>query len=141
CSGTSLTFSSNITNGGSSPVYQWKKNGNNVATNSPTYSTSTLNDNDVISCSLTSSLNCASPATVNSGSITVSVGSTVQPTISISSPSNTICSGTNLTFSSNITNGGSSPIYQWKKNGGNVATNSSTYTTSTLNDKIVIASC
>ena len=45
------------------------------------------------------------------------------PSIIISAnPGNQICSGTNVTFTANPFNGGSSPSYQWKVNGTNVGT-------------------
>ena len=47
--------------------------------------------------------------------------SQVTSTISISGPAS-FCSGGSATYTSTITNGGTAPTYQWKKNGGNVAT-------------------
>ncbi|MBN2788325.1 MAG: beta-propeller fold lactonase family protein, partial [Paludibacteraceae bacterium] len=79
CAGTTVTFNAAITNGGSSPVYQWKVNGANVGTNSSTYSSSTLKNNDIITCVLTSNETCASPTVVTSNSITMKVN---QPTTS-----------------------------------------------------------
>jgi len=136
--GSSATFSSTITNGGSTPTYQWKKNGSNVGSNISTYSPTGLLNNDVIYCELTSNLGCASPTAVTSNSITMTVSSSVIPTISISTPSSSIC-GSNAAFSSTITNGGSAPTYQWKKNGVTVGSNISTYSPTSLQNGDVIS--
>lgn len=82
--GTSVTFNAVIDAGGSSPIYQWKKNGLNVGTNSPTFTTSSLKNKDVVTCELTSDVDCAagSPKLSNSLLFTVS-GSAVLSGISI----------------------------------------------------------
>jgi len=57
--------------------------------------------------------------------------------VAISTPSTTICSGNNVTFTATPTAGGSNPSYQWRINGTNTGTNSplnSTFTSSTLNN-------
>ena len=55
-------------------------------------------------------------------------------TIVSDAPSNTICTGTNVVFSSTSVNGGASPIYQWTLNGSPVGTNSSTYSNASLSN-------
>ncbi len=129
CSGTSVTFTATPTNGGSTPSYQWKLNGTNVGTNSTTYTNASLNNNDVVSVVMTSNATCASPATATS-TVTMTVNS-VTPSVVISGTT-TICTGTSVTFTATPTNGGSAPSYQWKLNGVNVGTNSTTYTNSSL---------
>jgi hypothetical protein len=139
CTGTSVDFSATITNGGATPIYQWKKNGNNVGSNSNVFTTSGLSSGDIITCELTSNAACASPATVISSGITMTVNPTVTPTVSITSAQGqTICSGTSVDFSAAITNGGATPIYQWKKNGNNVGSNVSVFTTSSLSSGDII---
>ncbi|MGO4819905.1 MULTISPECIES: T9SS sorting signal type C domain-containing protein [unclassified Flavobacterium] len=59
CSGTPVTNTATPTNGGPSPAYQWKLNGTNVGTNSPTYSYTPVNG-DQLSVVLTSNDACAS---------------------------------------------------------------------------------
>src|SRR5688572_3770084 len=131
CAGTNVTFTATPTNGGT-PSYQWKLNGNNVGINSNTYSNSALANGDVVTVVMTSSLGCASPVNATSNAITMTVGSTVVPSVIISAnPGNTICAGTNVTFTASPTNGGT-PLYQWRLNGNNVGTNSSTYSNSAL---------
>jgi hypothetical protein len=131
CSGTSVTFTATPVNGGT-PTYQWKVNGNNAGTNSATFTTTTLTNGAVVTCDMTSSLACANPTTVTSNGITVTVNTTVTPSISIAASASTICSGTSVTFTASATNGGTTPSYQWKVNGSNVGTNSSTYTNASL---------
>ena len=107
CAGTNVTFTATPTNGGATPAYQWKLNGNNVGTNSNTYSNNALANGDVITVVMTSSLGCASPTTATSTGITMTVTSTVAPSVSIAAnPGNTICTGTNVTFTATPTNGG-----------------------------------
>jgi hypothetical protein len=74
----------------------------------------------------------------------LTINTTVTPSVSIaSSPAavlgvTTICAGTSVTFTATPTNGGSSPTYQWKLNGGNVGTNSVTYSNSALANTDVV---
>lgn len=68
----SITFNTIIDSGGSSPIFQWKKNGVNVGTNSPTYTDASLNNGDIIRCELTSDISCDS-GTIGIHEITVLV--------------------------------------------------------------------
>ena len=141
CAGTSVTFTATPTNGGTTPAYQWKLNGGNVGTNSATYTNAALANADVVSCVMTSSSGCASPTTATSNSITIAITTSVTPAVSIAAaPGSTICSGTSVTFTATPTNGGTTPSYQWKLNGGNVGTNSATYTNAALanNDAVSV---
>ena len=131
CTGTSVTFTATPTNGGTTPSYQWKNNGVNVGTNSTTYTNSGLINSDIVSCVMTSNASCASPTTATSNSVTMTVTSNVTPSVSIAGTSN-ICTGTSTAFTATPTNGGSVPSYQWKKNGTNIGTNSTTYTNAAL---------
>ena len=71
--GTSVIFTATPTNAGTSPVYQWKKNGNSVGTNSATYTDAGLANNDVISCVLTANNVCQTIAVANSNGIAMTV--------------------------------------------------------------------
>ena len=140
CPNQSVTFTATPTNGGTTPTYQWKKNGTAIAgATASTYVTTTLINNDVITVVMTSNAACASPDSAVSGAITMVVGTTVVPVVSIVSTDTTICPNQSVTFTANPTNGGASPSYQWRKNGTPIggATNS-TYTSTTLANNDVI---
>lgn len=132
CSGSPVTFTSNIVNGGSSPTRQWLVNGV-VSGTGPTFTTSSLINGNVVSCRLNSSYGCASPASVISTGITMVVSATVAPTVTISTSSTSSCFGTPVRFDATILNGGSNPFLEWYVNGSFVASGNSTfYVTSTL---------
>src|SRR5581483_1783204 len=138
CAGDNVTFTATPTNGGATPTYQWKVNGANVGTNTNTYSDNTLANGDVVTCIMTSNATCPSPATATDN-ITMSVNPIQVPSVSIAAnPGTTICAGDNVTFTATPTNGGSSPVYQWKVNGGNVGANSNTYSSTSLSDADVV---
>ncbi len=133
CAGSNVSFTATPTNGGSVPVYQWKVNGTNVGTNSTIYSSTTLTNGSQVTCVMTSNAPCVSGSPATSNILTMSRTSTVPVSVSITAtPSNSICSGTSVTFTAVPTNGGASPSYQWKLNGTNVGTNSNTYTNNSL---------
>ena len=83
CSGTSVTFTAVPANGGITPVYQWKKNGNNVGASSPTYTDAGLNNNDVITCIVTSNATCPTNNPATSNSITMTVNPTPTSPVSV----------------------------------------------------------
>jgi len=137
CTGTSITFTATPTNGGASPTYQWQVNGINSGTGS-TFTSSSLNNNDVVTVVMTSNATCASPSTATSAPITMDINSIVVPSVTIATaPSNIICAGTNVTFTANPSGGGNAPTYQWTINGVN-AGNNATLSSSTLNNGDVI---
>ncbi|MBK7028243.1 MAG: T9SS type A sorting domain-containing protein [Bacteroidales bacterium] len=139
CSGTSVTFTATPTNGGTTPVYQWKLNGVNVGTNNPVYSSSILADADVVTCVLTSDATCATGNPATSNSITMTVNPNLPVSVSIAVSANPICSGSSSTFTATPANGGASPTYQWKVNGTNAGTNSASFVTSGLSNNDVVS--
>jgi hypothetical protein len=79
CAGSAVTFTATPVNGGGAPQYQWKVNGNNVGTNSPTYTTTTLANGAVVTVVMTSSVLCPTTPTVTSNAITMTVTNPVTP--------------------------------------------------------------
>jgi len=129
CPGQAVTFYANVTNGGSSPTFQWFINGNPVGTNADSLVTNALASQFTVSVFVTSNSPCASPDTVTGG-IVIPITNAVAPGVVASAAPNVICPGDPVTFSAAPTNGGATPGYQWTLNGVNIpgATNS-TYTT------------
>lgn len=68
-------------------------NGGNVGTNSSSFTSNTFSNTDVVTCELTSSLTCATPAPAISNSISVTVNS--NPVASCSVLTNVNCFGGN----------------------------------------------
>jgi hypothetical protein len=120
CSGTTTTFTATPVNGGPTPTYQWYKN-NLPAGTGNTYIDNTLNNSDVVYCTMTSSALCPTPAVSNSNNLLMSVTTTLTPTVQLTAiPGPTICAGSTASFNAQITYGGISPAYQWYVNGNQV---------------------
>lgn len=132
CQGSTVSFQANPVNGGPSPSYQWKVNGVNVGTNSPNFSSSTLATGSVVQCIMTANNTCQTGSFFTSNSIPVTVLPYVTPTVSITSANNAACDGPQLFFRAIATNGGPSPVYQWKKNGVNIGLNDSIFSSISL---------
>lgn len=139
CSGTVVNFNSTVTNEGATPVYDWYVNGVSQSNNSPTFSSGTLNDGDIITANLVSSEACANPTTANSNAITMEVNPMLTPVVSVSASNTSICSGSSVTFTASATDGGTNPIFQWYVNGVPAGSNNSTFTTTGLVDGDVIS--
>lgn len=132
CSGTNVTFFASTLNGGLSPSFSWFKNNIDQSINSPTFTDNSLNNGDIITCTLVSSLSCLTSTTTSSPPVTMTVIPLVTPSISIISSENAICQNETVTFSATSLHGGNSPIYQWMKNGIAFGNNSYTITDNTL---------
>ena len=102
CSGTTVVFNAIPTYGGSSPSYQWKVNGNNVGTNSPSYTTTTLTDGSTVSCVMTSNAACAFPTTATSNAVNIAVSGLITPGFT---QIPTVCSGQSFSLSLSSDNG------------------------------------
>lgn len=129
--GATVTFTATPVNGGVSPGYQWKTNTGSVpGATSSSFATTTLSNNDVVTCVLTPSAEiCASPATATSAGITNVIISL--PTITTQPQSRTNSVGDNAAFS--VSSTGSFRSFQWYFNNAAIsgATNSS-YTRSSV---------
>ncbi|MGQ9863460.1 MAG: PKD domain-containing protein [Bacteroidia bacterium] len=136
CQGQTVVFTATAANAGSSPSYQWYVNNIAVGSNSPIFSTSTLQNGDVVTVRVSSSGGCS-----GSSSLSAPITATVHPnpTVQIQASANPICQGQTVVFISTVSNAGANPTYQWQVNGVNVpgATGPS-FVTSTLQNGDVV---
>ena len=126
CTGTPVSFTASPINGGPLAVYQWKVNGVNAGVNAPVYSYNPVSG-DVVTCLLTSSLQCLSGNPAVSNAVTMTGTPGLPASVAISASSNPFCPGSAVTFTATPINGGSNPSYQWKVNEINTGTNSASF--------------
>lgn len=122
CAGSFVHFTAASVYGGAHPTYQWKVNNINVGTNSSSFITNTISDNDTVTCQLTSDTTCIQTIVSNAYIVTVDT----LPPAAITTPDSVICYGSSAVLTAT---GGTT--YSWG-NGlgtGSVKTVSPTSTT------------
>jgi gliding motility-associated-like protein len=139
CPGTPVTFTASVSNAGGMPVYQWQDNGNPVGTNSPSYTSTTLADGDLIACVYSDNTACVVPAPNISNTLTEQVLPAVFPSISITASEIAVCDGSTVTFTAKMSGGGATPSYQWEIDGQPVGTDAPSFASSTLTDGEVVS--
>jgi gliding motility-associated-like protein len=139
CQGSAATYTATIADGGTNPVYQWQVNGQNSGTNSPQFTSSNLNDNDKITCTLTSNALCTTNATATSNVATFNIYTPGPTSVNIISTANgPICPGTEVDFIATVSTPDNNPTYQWQVNGVNVGINSQTFGSTSLGNGDVV---
>lgn len=123
CTGTSVALVAVPTNIGTNPaVYQWYQNNNAIsgATN-VSYIAPSPSNGDVFNVQLTASTVCNSAVSSNNINI-ITLPATPPPAATIAaSPGTDIWPYLNVNFNvSNLSNGGSTPSYQWRLNGKDI---------------------
>ncbi len=114
CTGSNISFS--VTATGTGLTYQWRKGGVNIG--GATSSTFTINGvatGDAGSYDVVVTGACAPAVTSNAAILTINVA----PAITSQPVSQSVCPGTNVTFS--VTATGTSLTYQWRKGGVNIS--------------------
>lgn len=136
CQGDQVSFTALPNNAGGTPQYRWVVNGQTVGTNSTVFTTSTLNDQDIIRCDMTENTKCSSPYTDQSNDIIMKVLPWLAPSVTISaSPNRPLNVDEYVTFTATPANAGANPGYQWKRNGTDVqGATGSVWSANTLND-------
>jgi gliding motility-associated-like protein len=132
CNCAPAQFTVTVTGGGTEPAYQWMIDGVIQGTNSESFLSASLLPTDVVECQYFDSSGCVANAPVVSNSISLTPGTGASVSVSISGPLDSVCAGSPDTIAASAVNAGANPTYQWQVNGGDVGSNSSTYTSSGL---------
>ncbi len=135
CPGTLITFTvTDSTNGGANPSFDWDINGTTVGGDQNQIATDTLSNGSTVNVVMTSNDACASPATANDN-VSVTISSSLTPSVTLSADQNNVCPGTLITFTvTDSTNGGADPTFTWDINGTTVAGDQNQIATDTLSN-------
>ena len=137
CYKNSFVFTATVSNGGPSPVYQWQVNSTNAGTNSSVFTTTSMQEGDVIRCIVTAIVG-GSTTTITSNSITMTKSAEITPEVVVTASATSICAGAPVTFTAQNKSGNPGPSWQWTVNGVPVGTNDPVYTTNTLTNGAVV---
>jgi len=139
CGGSAVSFTAVAVNGGDTPHYQWKINGENAGTDESHFLTNSLNDNDKVTCVLTSSEACTTNATAVSNEVTFKLDPPVTLSVTISTPiSGPVCAGTNMVFTALVPSADATLKYNWQVNGFDIGAHDATFSSVNLNDGDVV---
>lgn len=141
CSGSLVTFTADYEHEGANPIFQWQINGIDAGANNPVFSTNSLTDGDIVTCTLTNTAGaCLVMHYATSNSITVNVAPITNPapSVEVTASENKILEGTAVTFTAEVFNAGSVLSYQWLIDGNPTEAQGNTFTTNTLknNEKV-----
>jgi gliding motility-associated-like protein len=135
---TPIVFTATPSYPGANPSYQWEVSGVDAGGDSLTYGYNLFADSDKVVCIMTST-NICTAAVVNdtSNTILLSINPEGDASIRISADS-VICNGGPAVFSSTVTNGSSSPGYEWYLNGKPTGNTLASYTDTTPVDGQIV---
>lgn len=117
CEGQPVLFTAIPENGGTSPIYQWYLNGNPFGASIQSFTSTDLNDGDVLYCVLTSNADCIQNPMSTSNSLEITVLPPPDAALTIEADATQICENEPVTFTALPENGGDAPSYQWYVNG------------------------
>ncbi len=136
CQNANVTFVAVTSNAGASTSFRWFRNNSFTGNTNASFSSTGIANNDIIFCELTAAGVCPSVYKDSSNAIQMTVLPWLAPTVSITSnPATPLSPYQLVTFTANAGNAGSSPGYQWQRNGSDVVgATSSTWGTYQLSD-------
>lgn len=135
CQGEPIVLNAYPNNAGANPQYRWEVNAQTVGTGA-VYTSTGLNDGDIVGCYMTETTKCSSPYTDESNFVQVAVLPWVSSSVSITAtPNGPINKDEYIVFNANAVSGGTIPQYQWMLNGKKVSgATGKTWSANTFND-------
>jgi gliding motility-associated-like protein len=117
------------------PHYEWIVNGIETKEHTPTFLTDKLKDGDEVKCRM-SVQKCGTDdrLTAESNTITIRLMSRFDPSIAITTASESICASNMTSFTATAVDIDSNAVYTWRINGNIVGTNTNFYVTDALKD-------
>jgi gliding motility-associated-like protein len=139
CIGSSVSIVATTANMGSITAWQWHVNGVNSGISNSTFTSSNLQNGDVVDCQVTykNDQGCTITYVAQSPPLTISVKPVLGPVITIAPSENPICSSVPITFTATAADNTSIPVYQWLVNGKNAGANSTVFTSTFKNNDMV----
>jgi hypothetical protein len=115
------------------PRYEWLVNGIATPEHLPTFSADKLKDGDMVKCRM-SVLTCSTGSTILTAESNVITVGVINPSIDVTTASETICSASMTSFTAKADDIGPNAVYTWRINGNTVGMNSNFYATNALKD-------
>jgi len=116
CAGTSKTFLATATNPGTTPTYQWYKNGTAVGTGGLSYTDASLINNDSVWVVMTSSISGITNNPATSNKVKATVNPPYNNVVTIVANKATACAGDTVIFTATPPPSPSFPQYRWYRN-------------------------
>ena len=126
CPGTPIQFTASPTYGGVNPQYKWKRNGNDVGSNLPTYTSTSLADGDSVWVVMTSDTACASVNPVSSSKVYITIKPGEPAIPGTISGTTDVCAGNEYTYT--VPAVGTVERYIWDTDGWTIVSDDSTNT-------------
>lgn len=114
CPGTGVSFSASVVNGGSTPIYNWQKNGVNVGSQAPGYNETNIANGDRVICLLSCNQRCVTATIATSNIISMAYRSGLPDPVNLG-PDKSVCEGKVAI----LTAGVSYNSYKWQNGNGN----------------------
>lgn len=139
CFNAPLTFTAVPSVGITNPTFEWFVNNISTGVTTNTYSSSTLDDGDIVNVQMQYISACGTNETTMSADYVVIRQATAPPAVAIAltSGSNPGCAGQTLEFTATPQNGGSAPTYEWYINNVPQGINSAIFTSTFNNNDVV----